>query len=228
MVVTESKNKDFTSEYALIPAGTHRAICYGIVGIGTQKTPFKNKDGSDKWTEQVVLMFEFPFVTQEFDGITKPLVKNTWGITKSLGNIEYPTKLRSYLKSWFGKEPPASIDLKKLLGQNALITIVHTTKNEKTRDSIESITAPLPDMEKLDPFNEFMHYEIDEGMVIPEGVSEYWKIKIFESREMRGHSKDDETGQQNHAPEEVAVRERVDEQMVNEEFDIKPVDDVPF
>ena len=62
-------------------------------------------------------------------------------------------------------------------------------------------------------------------MVIPEGTPEWLKIKIFENREMRGHSKDDETGQQNHAPEEVRVSERVNEQMVNEEFGIPPQDE---
>ena len=219
MVVTESKND--SSERILIPAGTHHAICYGFVGIGTQNTGFKNKDGSQKWENQGILMFEFPFVTKEFDGITKPLVKNTWGMKLSLGNKEYPTKLRKVLTSWFGKTPNGGVDMKKLLGQNALIGIVHTEKGENTYDDLDSISAPLASMEKLEPFNEFIYYEIDTGMVIPDGVPEYWKIKIFESREMFGHSREDETGQQNDGPPpEVAASERVTEQMVNEEFGV--------
>ena len=58
-------------------------------------------------------------------------------------------------------------------------------------------------------------------MFIPETCPEWLKIKIFESREMREHSKEDETGQQNHTQEDVA-------KMAKEEFGIKDDDEPVF
>ena len=77
----------------------------------------------------------------------------------------------------------------------------------------------------FEPENEVLYYEVDTGMLIPEGTPEWLKIKIFESREMKGHSREDETGQQNDGPPpEVAASERVNEQMVNEEFGVDDKD----
>jgi len=226
-MIAKSNSSEDRPEIPPTPEGTYVAVCRGVVGVGTHNTGFKDpKTGKDKWANQVVLLFELPTERIEIGGKEVPRGINTFPMTISLGA---KANLRKMIETWRGrkftdKEAAEGFDLQVLLGQNCLMSVINVEVGEKVYANIGGI-IPLPKgSTTFEPENETIYYEVDTGMVIPEGTPEWLKIKIFESREMRGHSKDDETGQQNHAPEEVMASERVNEQMVNEEFGIEDKD----
>jgi len=231
MIAKSNQTDDDRPTIPPTPEGTYPAVCRGVIGIGTHNTGFKNpKTGKENWANQVVLLFELPTERIEINGKEVPRGINTFPMTVSLSP---KANLRKFIETWRGrkftdKEAAAGFDLQVLLGQNCLMSVINVDVGEKTYANIGGVLPAIKATPTFEPENPTIYYEIDSGMVIPEGTPEWLKIKIFESREMRGHSKDDETGQQNHAPEEVMVNERVTEQMVNEEFGIKDDNDAPF
>ena len=221
MIVRATSNN---THFEPTPSGPQIGICYGVIGIGSHEQEWQ---GVKNWKNQVVLLFELPFCTLEIDGITKPrAISRIYTLS-----LHEKALLRKHLESWRGKKftPPEledGFDLKKLLGKVCTINVVHSEKGDKTYANIDTIMGVPADKKDLTPFNELIYFESDTGMLIPDDTPDWIKIKIFASQEMNGHSRDDETGQQNHAPEEVMVRERIDEQMVREEFGVE--DDGPF
>ena len=223
---SNSSNEDDGPTIEATAPGTYVAVCRGVIGVGTHKTGFRNKDtNEEEWANQVVLMFELPTERIEINGKDRPRGQNSFATTISLG--KKANLRRKFIEPWRGKEFTAEeaaegFDLQVLLGQNCLMSVINKTVTKdgvkKTYANIGGILPLVKGTPTHEPENEVIYYEIDSSMVIPEATPEWLKIKIFESREMRGHSKDDETGQQNHAPEEVMASERVNEQMVNEEF----------
>ena len=226
-MIAKSNSSEDRQEIPPCPAGTFIAVNRGVIGIGTHNTGFKDpKTNKDKWANQVVLLFELPTERIEIGGKDVPRGINTFPMTISLGA---KANLRKLIETWRGrkftdKEAAEGFDLQVLLGQNCLMSVINVEVGEKVYANIGGI-IPLPKgSTTFEPENETIYYEVDTGIVIPEGTPEWLKIKIFESREMRGHSREDETGQQNHAPEEVIASERVNEQMVNEEFGVEDKD----
>ena len=227
-MIAKSNSSEDRQEIPPTPEGTYVAVCRGVIGVGTHNTGFKDpKTNKDKWANQVVLLFELPTERIEIGGKDVPRGINTFPMTISLGA---KANLRKLIETWRGrkftdKEAAEGFDLEVLLGQNCLMSVINVEVGEKVYANIGGI-IPLPKgSTTFEPENEAIYFEVDTGTVIPEGTPEWLKIKIFESREMRGHSKDDETGQQNHQPHvfqsEIAESERVNEQMVNEEFGVK-------
>ena len=206
--------------------GTYPAVCYGIVGVGTHKTGFKDKNGKDNWANQVVLLFELPTERIEINGVDVPRGINTFPLTISLGA---KANLRvKYIEPWRGRkftdaEASEGFDMQLLLTQNCLMSVINVQSADgtKTYANIGGVLPMVKGTPTFEPENEVIYYEIDAGMVIPETCPEWLKIKIFESREMRGHSREDETGQQNHTQEDVA-------KMAKEEFGIKDDDEPVF
>ena len=236
-MIAKSNSSDDRPTIPTTPPGTYVAVCYGIVGVGTHKTGFKNpQTGKDNWANQVVLLFELPTERIEINGVDLPRGISTFPITISLGS---KANLRiKYIEPWRGrkftdKEAAEGFDMEVLLGQNCLMSVINVDSSDgtKTYANIGGILPMVKGTPTFEPENEVIYYEIDTGMVIPLGTPEWLKMKIFESREMMGHSREDETGQQNHhvpvyrVPEEVLASERVTEQMVNEEFGVPSQDE---
>ena len=231
MIAKSNQTDDDRPTIPPTPAGVYPAVCFGVIGVGTHFTGFKDpKTKKEIWANQVVLLFELPTERIEINNKDLPRTISTFPLTISLGS---KANLRiKYIEPWRGKkftdaEAAEGFDMQVLLGQNCLMSVINVDSSDgsKTYANIGAVMPLQKGAPTFEPENPIIYYEIDAGMVIPEGTPEWLKIKIFESREMRGHSKDDETGQQNHAPEEVMVSERITEQMVNEEFGID--DDAP-
>ena len=232
MIAKSNSSEEDRPEIPITPIGTYVAVCRGIIGIGTHFTGFKDPETREEiWQNQVVILFELPTERIEIGGKDVPRGINTFPITISLGNKA--NLRRKFIEPWRGKEftdaeAAEGFDMKLLLTQNCLMSVIHkeVKKGDQTFTyaNIGGVLPMVKGTPTFEPENEVIYYEVDTGMVIPEGTPEWLKIKIFESREMRGHSREDETGQQNHAPEEVMVSERATEQMVNEEFGIEDKD----
>ena len=231
MIAKSNSSDEDRPEIPITPIGTYVSVCRGVIGIGTHNTGFKDPETKEEiWQNQVVIMFELPTERIEIGGKEVPRGINTFPLTISLGR---KANLRKLIENWRGREftdaeAAEGFDMKLLLTQNCLMSVIHkeVKKGDQTFTyaNIGSVLPMIKGTPTFEPENEVIYYEVDTGMLIPEGTPEWLKIKIFESREMKGHSKDDETGQQSHAPEEVMVSERVNEQMVNEEFGVDDKD----
>ena len=121
-------SEETRSERKPVEAGSHRAVLYSLVDLGTQRSEW---EGKEKWQAKVRLTFELPDLTDEFEvvengkttKVEKPLVISTEK-TRSLGE---KSSLRQLLETWRGQAFTAAelknFSLKNLLGKPALISV---------------------------------------------------------------------------------------------------------
>ncbi len=123
-----------------VDAGPTRGICYMCVDLGTSLSEF---DG--KMKRQVLLGFELPDFEEssKVDG-RDVTYRRTINKFATLSMNEKAT-LRKMLEAWRGKvftdEEIKSYDLFSVVGQTALINIVHKMSNGQPKADIGSITA---------------------------------------------------------------------------------------
>lgn len=140
-MLTASSN----GEKELHPEGLFPAVCVLMAGIGTQSTPFKNEDGTDKVQKKIVLSFE-----TEHGVISKEY-------TMSLSD---KANLRNHLESWRGKKFTAKelegFDPEALLGKPCTIQVMHNDKG--TFANISNILPKTGDFKASKPS---VIYDID-------------------------------------------------------------------
>lgn len=114
-------------DFKQAPAGNHIARCIQIIDIGSQE---KEWQGKKYLAPQIIIRWELPFETDEFDGETKPLIVSRY-YTNSLSE---KANLRADLESWRGRqftvEELMKFDMEKILGQPCTVSIVHTDKGK--------------------------------------------------------------------------------------------------
>lgn len=137
------------SKYKTVPPGNHLGRCYRIVDLGTQKSEYQ---GEVKLRREVLINWELhgkdddgnPLVTED----ERPLsISRTYTLSWSENS-----NLRKSLQSWRGKpwtdKEVMRFDLKNILGQWAMITVVHReAKNGKTYANVDNL-APVPSIIK--------------------------------------------------------------------------------
>ena len=145
-------------EFVAVNPGTHLAMCYRVIDLGTQKVEWQ---GQTKMLPKVMLQFEVhgeddtgsPMVTSKGEPLS--ISKN---YTLSLGD---KSSLRRDLQSWRGRDFTAEelrgFEMKNLLGQWAMITVSKSAgANGRDYTNIVSITS-VPAMIKKQglpqPFN---------------------------------------------------------------------------
>lgn len=106
-----------------IPSGTHRAICYMVVDLGTQEVQYPGKPPS--LSRQLRLTWELPDVRMEFEDDNKQKVNKP----KVIGNTyTYSTyegaNLFQHVSSWTGS-CPSDFDFSSLIGKNCLLNVTH-------------------------------------------------------------------------------------------------------
>ena len=162
-------SEETRSERKPVEAGSHRAVLYSLVDLGTQRSEW---EGKEKWQAKVRLTFELPDLTDEFEvvengkttKVEKPLVISTEK-TRSLGE---KSSLRQLLETWRGQAFTAAelknFSLKNLLGKPALISVTHKTSAAgRTYAAITSVSKLPKGMKAAKAFNEPVYYEIEEG-----------------------------------------------------------------
>lgn len=137
-----------------VPAGTHLAICYRIVDLGTQP------DSGFGEKEKVCLFFELPHERITIDGREKPMGISRF-YTKSLSK---KASLRKDLVSWrgreFTKEELEGFELKNILGKPCQISVV---TNENNKSVIDAVVAIPKGMTCPPAQNPLVEYSITEG-----------------------------------------------------------------
>lgn len=131
MYMPPNNAPDFTPP----PAGTHLAICYRVLDLGTQQIEWK---GEAKRQHKIMLSWELPDERME-DG--KPFTVHQ----RYTFSSHEKAKLRQDLEAWRGAPfkdsdfGPGGFHLSKLLGVPCILTLVHETKNNSTYANIRGI-----------------------------------------------------------------------------------------
>jgi hypothetical protein len=219
--------------YDPVPAGTHTAVCYAVVDLGTQYQETFNKHA-----HKVLICWELPDerIEVERDGQMVDLPRAI--SRKYTMSLHVKAALRHDLEAWRGKSFTDAeldgFDLKKLLGATCLLGVIHKERRDGqgVYATISSIMAPPKPKkggkaEKIVPVNEMVSFEIDEdagpGFEIDERLPE-WVAKIIqESTEYTGAGQEPQPGREPIQPTVAA-----DEHEQVEAVDDDGLDDIPF
>ena len=186
-----------------VPAGVHHAVCYAVIDIGTQDPNNPNFRPSRK----TIIIWELPHETITTPDGTKPRVISC-EYTASIGK---KATLRSVLESWRGRpftaEELNGFDLKKIIGHNCQLNVVHKagkTDPSRVYARIQSVVPLVKGMPPVKPSNETIYYDIPESgpINIPDSIPEWIAAKIVASDEYKARTEGVHTEAQ-HAPAEV-------------------------
>lgn len=158
-----------------VEAGTYMAVCVGIYDLGEQQTEYK---GKTRYSNQVMFTFELAGVMMEIDGEQKPRqLSRSFAVSTS-----NKSGLRKFLTSWRGKafsdEEIQSFDTDVMLGQSAMIQVVHNETGEYANiDGVMQLPKGIP---APTPVSDLLCFNIDawddqKFEVLPEWIQE--KIK---------------------------------------------------
>lgn len=182
-------------EFKLVPDGSHLAICYGIVDLGTQGYVYMNEKKSAK---QLRLLWELHGEDQDGNALSlddgRPL-SISQRYTQSLGD---KSNLRKIIVSWRGGKDltPEELgqvrgqrgwDIKTLIGKHCMLTVKHSIKGDRTFANVDAVTAVpavikklgLPDMVNAPIYFSFDRYSESDF----ESVSAGLKRVIMQSPE---------------------------------------------
>ena len=141
-----------------VPAGTHHAVCYGIIAVGTQP--------SEKFTprQKIIVCFEIPAerITIKDQDLPRGISKR---YTLSLNE---KSSLRKDLQSWRGKpftqEELNGFDVSKVIGSNCLISVLHADRAGAIYADISGISALPRQMASVRPENTPLYFNLLESI----------------------------------------------------------------
>ena len=183
-----AKTEGGSSNFIPVPTGMHLARCYRIIDLGTQESTYM---GNVKQLHKVMFQFEVhsedaqgnPTVTSKGDPMT---VSKNFTLT-----LADKSTLRKDLQTWRGKdfapEELKGFELKNVLGQWAMLSVVETQNNGNTYTNIATIN-PVPSSMKKNGLpegkNELKLFSIDDAdLELFESFSDNLKTKIRQSPE---------------------------------------------
>ena len=143
------ENTPSEKKYKLVPAGNHLGRCYRILDLGTQKS---GGVGEVKIQRKIEIAWELHGIDDDGNPLTtddgRPL-----SVDKMFTHSWWENaNLRKMLQSWRGKpwtdKEVNKFDLENILGQWAMVTVVHrVSSNGKTYPNVDNL-APVPPMIK--------------------------------------------------------------------------------
>jgi hypothetical protein len=185
--------------YAPAPAGSHRAVCVSVIDLGLQTTNFQ---GRQSVKPQVLLSWE---MVDELMDDGRPF---TLSRTFTLSLHEKAT-LRAFLNNWRGQPfTEADLkgwDLKRLLGQSCMLSVVHEDKGERVYANVGAASRLPKGMTPPDKtHNELRYYSIDDH-VIPAWMPWWIANKIRDSQEYKQNDFIDEAPREKGQPGQQAA-----------------------
>jgi len=144
----------------LVPAGSHLAICFRVIDLGTQATPFGPK-------RQIMFGFELPD-EHTSDGWQHTISR------KFTYSSDKRSALRGEIESWLGRQLTAAdfgrLDLGDMLGRSCTLGIRHDVREGRTFANVASIMKPPKGVaERLSPTNPAIAFSLaDEPFRIAE------------------------------------------------------------
>jgi hypothetical protein len=185
-----AKDKGNGGDFKPIEAGTHHAICIGVIDMGTHFNEIYNN-----FSHKVLLMWELPEyedrITIEKEG--EPTIDLPRVVSKQYTlSLHEKANLRKDLEAWRGKsftsDELQGFNVGKLLEANCILNIIHVHKNDKTYANIATIMPLMKGMGKREPERRTVIFEFpdDGGQVeIPEDVPE-WIVNIIKKSQEWG------------------------------------------
>lgn len=168
-------------DFTPVSEGLHHAICFAIYDIGTH---FNAAFG--KWAHQCFIMWEIPGERIQIDGKDLPRAISK----KFTVSLHEKADLRKFLQTWRGRsftvEELQGFDIKKLLGVNCQIQVMHTNKNDKTYANIVAIIPLSKDVPKRTSENPFKFFSFEDSTIIPEGTPDWIADQIKSAKEWGG------------------------------------------
>lgn len=164
-----------------IPEGSHHAVCYAVVDLGTQQPPQNSRFFAGP-KRKVMLMFEVPGERIEVDRNGEKLDLPR-AISKEFTlSLHEKSGLRKFLEAWrskkFTADELAGFDLAVLAGMNCMLSVVH---NDKGYADIASCMKLPKGMPAAQAENELIVYDIDKD--VPGALPEWVRKKIDASEE---------------------------------------------
>lgn len=128
-----------TTSFQPAPEGSHPAICYRIVDIGTQASTF---DGETRQVHQVVISWQLTGEDRQSNG--EPFTMTKW----YTASFHPKSKLRIDLEAIRGRkftpEELSGFDLERVVGSSCLMGIVHDIKADGNVKAKISSLMKLP------------------------------------------------------------------------------------
>ena len=157
-----------SSDYETTPAGTHLAICYRFIDLGTHSSEYQ---GQTKHKRLVLLGFELPNELMEDGRPFTASKRYTWSMHEK-------ATLRGDLEAWRGVKfndadfGPGGFDIRNILGKPCTINVVHDEKDGKTYTNITSIGQVMKGMPVPAIKNEIVYLSL---------MPEFFDVNAFHS-----------------------------------------------
>jgi hypothetical protein len=148
-----------SADFELAPAGTHHAVCYRVIDLGTQETNFEGK--IDK-KHQILVSWELPDEPMK-DGRPFGIGKTyTWSMNKR-------ASLRKHLEAWRGVPfsdkdfGPNGFNIKNILGKCCTVSIVHGERNDGSQNArVDSVGKAMKGHVQTPPTNTCIYLWLDD------------------------------------------------------------------
>lgn len=148
------------TDFEIAPAGTHLAVCYRVIDLGTQAGSFQ---GQPKSQHKILLSWELPEERMKDNRPFTISQRYTWSMSEK-------ATLRKHLEGWRGRGfteadfGPNGFNIKNVIGKGCVLTVMHATKGEKTYANIAAVGKLMKGMEAPAPTNETAYLWIDESI----------------------------------------------------------------
>lgn len=176
-------------DFELPPAGTHLAVCYRVIDLGTQDT---SHNGQAKRQHKILVSWELPDEKMKDDRPFTISQRYTWSVSDK-------ATLRKHLESWRGKNftdadfGPNGFNIKNIIGVGCVLTITHTDKGDKHYANVVAVGKLMKGQKAPAPINEPVYLWIDPNVWSPHlfhTLSQGLQGVIMKSPEYRDLSND--------------------------------------
>lgn len=176
-------------DFSPAPSGTHKAICFRLIDLGTQRSEYK---GQIKMQHKILIGWELPDEHMD-DG--RPFTIFQRYTYSSFDRA----RLRQDLEAWRGKAfqdsdfGPGGFDIRNILGKGCMLSVVHNENSGITYANLHSISALPKGMTTGEPENAIEYLSLLPDRFEPEifaSLSEGLQNTIRQSPEYAELTKD--------------------------------------
>jgi hypothetical protein len=188
------KSNKLDKPQVLIPAGTHLAVLYSIIDLGTQENKYDKTKGPKR---TVRLTWELPKKRADFDGVSKPLVLSKEMSFSMFEMANLRKIVEAMISEALSDKDADDFDFNKIIGAGCLISVKHTKSPDgtKTYNSYAGCAPVMEGMTVPKPENKTVIYSVEEGEnAVFSSLPDWIKEKIKASPEWSDEDTEEEEG----------------------------------